>query len=176
MRIPSLIALLGLVVALTSGCQTGTVSAVVPIAGGGKINVPMTKNGPPPGEAEGYRSEIAALIPGAGEREAVYDVGIVALNEPALKRIVVEDISDETPFLLVDDQNPQFENRHWRTKSRVFSADHPHLKWVFHVTVSMRVTRFTLTALDGHEFSFNHVTVYPPFIKGAMRAKWGEKY
>ena len=32
------------------------------------------------------------------------------------------------------------------------------------------------TRNDGTEVSFNHVSIYPPFVKAMVRSKWGEKY
>ena len=161
---------------LLSGCRTGTVSAVVPLAGGGQINVPMDRNGPPRGEGEGYRVEIATLQPGAEARETFYEFGLSSANEPALRRIQVIDMSDEQPVTLVDDQHPEFKDRKWKTKTEVMTADDPRLKWVYQITLSMRAYRFVLTANDGHEISFYHISTFPQFLKQAIRAKWGEKY
>lgn len=176
MRSHSILAPLALALLACAGCQTGTVKAVIPIAGGGQITVPIGPQGLPVGEAEGYRTERAVLLPGAQERQAYYEFGLVAEKAPAPSRIRIEDISDAAPVLLVDQANPVFTDRVWREKSETINADDPRMNWVFQITMSYRVYRFTLNLQDGREVSFNHVTAYPPPTKGAIRAKWGEKY
>lgn len=174
--------LLSLLVPLTAfwaGCQTGEVVRVVPVSGGGRINVPMTGKGPAPGEAEGYKMARAELLPASASqdpREVRYTFAIVAENDPAIKRIQIEDISDEKAAPLVDDQQPAFKDRRWEAQSEVLTPEDPRLKWIYQITLSFRVYKVTLTANDGHTFSFNHVTIYPPFVKEAIRSKWGEKY
>lgn len=163
-------------VVLLSGCVTGDVKYVVPLADGTQLNVPMTREGPPPGQAEGYRIVRGALQPGEAERTAYYEFDIVAEQEPALRRIQIIDLSDEAPIPLVDDQNPQFTNRRWTGKSETMTADDRRLKFIFQITFSLRVYRVVLTANDGHQITFNHIATYPPFFKQAIRGKWGEKY
>lgn len=176
MRFPCLLALALGAIAFTSGCNTGEVKAVVPISGGGKITVPLTKEGPAPGEAEGYRIEVAALQPGKQANEAFYGFGLVAAHEPALQRIQIEDISDEKAVTLIDEKDPKFVNRRWVASTEPITAEDPRLKWVMQITLSMRVYHVTLTLADGRTAAFNHVTTYPPFIKAAIRAKLGLNY
>jgi hypothetical protein len=175
MRLSCLLALAA-VLALSAGCQTGEVKAVVPISGGGHITVPLTPAGPPAGEADGYRVERATISPSKELHELRYEFGLVATKPPALRRIQVDDISDETAVPLVDDANPQFTNGHWSAKTVMIPADDPRLRWVFQITRSLRVYRFTLTALDGRQVAFNQVTGFPPNLKSAIRELWGEKY
>lgn len=161
---------------LCAGCQTGDVMMKVPISDGGEITVPLTGGGPKPGEADGYKVALSALEPGKENREAFYKFGLVCSHEPALRRIRVEDISDEKPALLIDDRDPKFTNRRWVQQSEVIAANDPRFQWIFQITMSMRVYKFTLTRADGTEVSFNQVTVYPPYVKAMVRNKWGEKY
>lgn len=179
MRIRRLLACLVPAVALWSGCQTGEIVRVVPVSGGGQINVPMTGKGPTPGEGEGYRVAVAGLQPfepNQDPRQVRYTFALTSEKEPALARIQVEDISDEQAAPLIDDAQPAFKNRRWEALTDVLTPEDPRLKWIYQITLSFRVYRFTLTAKDGHKISFNHVSVYPPFVKEAIRGKWGEKY
>ena len=175
MRLPCAI-LIPLSFFVLAGCQTGDIKAVLPIAGGETINVLMGPKGPPPGEADGYQAAIGNVIPGAQDREVNYEFGLVANREPELSRIQVDDVSDDKAVSLIDDRNPKFTMRHWSAKTETIGADDPRMKWVYSITSSFRVYRYTLTHADGHTVSFYHVTMYPPFIKAAIRAKFGEKY
>ena len=161
---------------LCAGCQTGDVLMKVPISGGGEIVVPVTGGGPKPGHAAGYTVDVASLEPGTQTREAYYKFGLVCAQAPALRRIRIEDISDEKPVVLIDDRNPKFKDRHWAENTAMISADDPRFRWVYQITMSMRVYKFTLTLSNGSHVSFNHVTIYPPFVKSIIRAKWGAKY
>jgi hypothetical protein len=161
---------------LLASCVTGDVSQIVPTSNGGHISVPLTRGGPQPGQADGYKVEVAILQPGKEKRESFYTFGLVASREPALRRIQIEDISDEKPSTLVDVTDPKFENRRWRTDTEAISADDPRMKWVYQIPLSMRVYHFTLTRLDGSQVAFDHVTVYPPVMKALVRNHWGEKY
>lgn len=176
MRLPCLPLLALSLIALLSGCATGDVKYVVPLAGGGQLSIPLNREGPPPGEGEGYRVIVGTLMPGKEEREAFYAFGLTTTKEPALRRIQVIDMSDEAPIPLVDDQQPQFTKGQWHGKSETLVANDPRLKFVYQITPSLRAYRFILTANDGHEISFYHIATFPPFLKAAMRSKWGEKY
>ena len=59
--------------------------------------------------------------------------------------------------------------------SRMTAKD-PLLAWVYTVTNSMRVYRFTITDSTGKKTVLYQIGGYPSFIKAAMRSSWGEKY
>lgn len=165
-----------LLLVLCAGCQTGDVLMKVPISGGGEIEVPVTGGGPKPGHADGYTVDVASLEPGTEKREAYYKFGLVCAQQPALRRIRIVDISDEKPAVLIDDRNPKFKDRHWVANTPMIAAEDPRFQWVYQITMSLRVYKITLTLSNGSDVTFNHVTIYPPFVKGLIRAKWGEKY
>lgn len=168
------LALFAATFSLSVGCASGTVSEIVPIAGGKQVTVPITGKGPPPGEGDGYRVELASLLPGSDARHVYYAFGLAADHAPALRRVQIVDVSDETPVPLVDDRAPTFAGRHWRAASAPIEADDRRLQWVRQITPSLRVYEFTLTANDGHQTSFYHIGAYPVFIKAAMLHMWGE--
>jgi len=47
---------------------------------------------------------------------------------------------------------------------------------VLYTRHSVRIYRFTLTAADGKKIVLYQATMVPAFIKGAIRAMYGEKY
>jgi hypothetical protein len=168
--------LLASLVVICAGCQSGSISAVVPVAGGGHINVPMRAGGPPPAEGDGFRVDRATIAPAKDTRELRYDFALVAANQPDLRRIQIDDISDETAVTWIDDANPQFKERRWAASTEMIPAEDPRLKWMFQITPSLRVFRFTLTHADGRKTTLDQVSTFPPFVKQAIRAAWGEKY
>ena len=167
--------LLPVAVALT-GCHTGTVAEIVPTSGGGHITVPLTRNGLKPGSGGGYTVDASALEPAKEAHEAYYIFGLKTTQTPALSRIQIEDISDETAAPLVDDHAPKFTAGQWHMNTQAIAANDPRMKWIFQITPSLRVYQFTLTQKDGKQITFHHVTLYPPFVKAVIRHRWGEKY
>ena len=105
-----------------------------------------------------------------------YRFKLTADQEPALRHIVVEDISDEKAVTLVDDPSPKFENHEWVAETPAINADDARMKWMWQITGSLRVYHFTLTRNDGHIIAFNHVTMFPAQLKALARNRWGERY
>lgn len=176
MRLPVVLAVLVPLLGLWSGCQTGDVIQKIPVAGGGFITIPLTRGGPKPGEGGGYKVSAAALHPGKSEREAFYTFGLMTDKQPDLRRVVVNDISDEKPWVLVDETDPKFENGQWKKDTEMLTPEDPRLQWIYQIPMALRVYQFKLTRTNGEEITFNHVVGYPPPIKAMMRMRWGEKY
>ena len=131
-----------------------------------------------PGETDGYRVDRATIAPSREKRELRYEFGLLATrpNPPPIARIQVDDISDENVAPLIDDPQPKFVHGQWAAVTDMIPAEDPRLQWVFQITRSLRVYRFTLTMADGRHVVFNQVTGFPPFLKTAVRKIWGEKY
>ncbi|HVU36402.1 MAG TPA: hypothetical protein VHE61_23390 [Opitutaceae bacterium] len=176
MRICPALLLTALALLTFSGCQSGGVKAVLPISGGGKIDVELGADGPKPGEADGYTAIRPAVFPGKENRELNYEFGIHSSGASDLKRIQIVDVSDDQPIPLIDDTHPKFINSIWLGKSEMISADDPRLKWVLQLPMSLRVYRYTLTHADGKQASFYNVGAYPPWLKTLIRTKWGDNY
>ncbi len=176
MRLPVLIAVLVPLLGLWSGCRTGDVIQKIPVSGGGFVTIPLTGGGPQPGEGGGYKVAAAGLQPGKADREAFYTFSLMTNKQPDLRRVVVTDISDEKPVVLLDDADPKFEGGLWKKDTDVLTPEDPRLQWVFQIPMALRVYQFKLTRQNGEEISFHHVAGYPPPIKAMMRARWGEKY
>lgn len=162
---------------LFAGCGTGTTMRPVPIAGGKIVGIPFGPRGPLAGQANGYEVLYAASVPVPNTKEIVYKFAFSAPPSTSLKRVVVDDISDEQSSSMINDEKPWLDDKNsWRTESKPFDAKNPLLAWVYTVTPSMRVYRFTITDSTGKQTVLYQLTGYPEFLKGAMRTSWGEKY
>ena len=162
--------------AVLTGCQTGEVKAILPLADGNQITMPIMQKAPPRGEGGGYQALEALLLPPNADHALSYGFTLRAQNEPDLKRIQIDDVTDESIEPLLDDSTPKFDKQLWHGKTDPIAADDARLKWVYQITGSMRVYRFTLTRTNGEKISFYHVSPYAPFIKAAIRSALGEKY
>lgn len=170
---PALLLLCGL--GWLAGCQTGEVKAVLPLADGNQITMPIATP-PPRGEGGGYHVDQAMVMPPTANHELCYGFGVVADKTPALRRIQIDDVTDEAIVPLIDDQSPKFNGNKWEAKTDLMGPEDPRLKWIFQITGSMRVYRFTLTPSDGPSVSFYHVVPYAPVVKAVIRNALGEKY
>jgi hypothetical protein len=158
-----------------AGCATDA-RRPVPIADGKYIGIPFGPNGPENGKSEGYEVHVAGLAPGADEKtEVIYIFGISVPNGSKLKRVRVDDISEEQNGTLIDDTNPWVDGDRWVGRTAPKKSDDPLFKWVFTVTNSLRVYRFIVTDSTGHQVVMYHVVGYPDFRKNMLRTKWSGK-
>jgi hypothetical protein len=170
MRLPVtlLIALLPLAF---GGCASSEQLHPVPIAGGKMLGI-----GPNSNKANGYQILQAVILPGTVDRQLYYEFTLGVPPDTNLKRVQVDDISDEQGSQLIDDPNPWQENRLWHAKTSPLAATDPLLKWVLTVTPSMRVYRFTVTDAAGRKTVLYQVAPFPDWMKSSIRQKLGEKY
>ena len=175
----SFLGLLFLSALIFSGCSAPTeVRRPVQIAGGRIIGIPFGPNGPQPGKADGYEVRYAVLVPEAtNPKSVIYKFSFTAPPGTKLDRVVIDDISDEQSSPMMDESKPWLdENNEWKGETKPYDYKNPLLVWVYTVTPSLRVYRFTITNTAGKTSTLYQVTGYPEFVKGAMRYSWGEKY
>jgi hypothetical protein len=160
-----------------AGCGTpeSTVHPV-PIAGGKVVGIPFGPHGPLPGRANGYEVQLAATFPGEPATKIIYKFAFTAPPQAKLKRVVVDDLSDEQNGTLIDDVQPWVDDNRWHAETKPYDAKDAALLWIYTVSPSMRVYRFTITDAAGKESVLYQITPYPTYIKAAIRSTWGEKY
>lgn len=169
-------ALLLAVAVAMAGCSTGgKTSMLVPVAGGGKVAVPLGKKGVEFTEANGVRIESASSTLDA-EKKLVYNFAFRDAKARALRQVIVEDISDDSPTLLVEDNAPVLEEGRWSGSSRGFTWGDPELRWLATISHTMRVYRFTITFADGEKLVLDQGSLYPNVLKSVIRHTWGETY
>ena len=149
----------------------------VRIAGGHLIGIPVGPHGPLPGRGDGFEVLQAGSSPDKERKELVYQFALKIPAGVTVSRIVVDDISEEQPSdALVDDGKPWISDGTWRISTSPIRSDDPRLIWIFTVTASVRVYRFTITTSTGKQTVINQVEGYPDFFKMLIRHGWGEKY
>jgi len=148
----------------------------MPISGGRVVDIPFGPGGPRPGRANGFEVAMATITPSTAENEIIYQFGLTAPPAAALQSVQVEDITDDKPYLFVDDQHPWLTENRWHAVSKPLAAGDPRLAWIYQVTPAVRIYRFTLIEASGRRSVLYQVTAYPEFIKVTVRRKWGEKY
>ena len=163
---------------MMAGCASPEVIRRIPISGGQVASFSFGPKGAEPGRANGYEIKEALLMPGTDAKDVVHRFAVSTPPGTNLKRVQIEDVSEEDgpAFSLVDDSSPTITNGSYQASSAALHAGAPQLQWIYTITTTMRVYRFTLFDAAGRKTEILHVTGYPDFIKSAIRMKWGEKY
>lgn len=157
------------------GCAMPDEMRPIGIAGGRVVDIPIGPNGPRNGRKNGYEVLHVWFSPGPQEREIIYQFAVSVPAATTPERIKVEDISDEQAYPLIDDQHPWLTDRRWTIDTLPIKADDPRLAFVYHVTPSLRVYRFTIFDSANKQSVLYQVVSYPNPFKFAIRHKWGEK-
>ena len=161
-----------------SACSTPTDHMrPVPIAGGKVVPIPFGQGGPLNGKSNGYEVHYAITVPVPETKAVIYKFSFVAPPGAKLERVVIDDISDEQSSSLYEENKPWLdEHNEWKGETKAYDYKDPLMAWVYTVTPSLRVYRFTITDAAGKKTYMYQVTGYPDYIKAAMRFSWGEKY
>jgi hypothetical protein len=96
----------------------------------------------------------------------------IKLKQPAqLRSIRVEDVTEGSPVLLVNDQAPQVEGGMWTGYTGAIEPSASALPWLFDNTPARRTFRFTVTDLNGQESVLEQTVTYPVKTKKDL-IKW----
>jgi hypothetical protein len=97
-------------------------------------------------------------------------------NQPGqLRSVRVENISDQTPEVLVEDTAPELSNGIWTGYSGAIEPNLTEVPWLFDSSQSTRLFRFTIIDLDGNQRSFVEGARYPVSRKRQLITKYGLK-
>ena len=160
-----------------AGCATPEVIRLITVSGGKTMQFSFGPNGAAPGRANGYEVRLATLVPSADGQEIGYTFEFTAPAGATLARVQIDDVSEETAaFPMVDDTTPKLVENRWAGSSPTLRAGHAELQWIYTITTTLRVYRFTITDAVGRKTEMHHVMAYPDFIKSTLRQKWGANY
>jgi hypothetical protein len=172
---PSRCRLIVLLLLALGGCVVPDEMRTVPISEGRVVDIPMGPQGPRNGRGNGYEVLHVWFSPGVPDREIIYQFAVSVPPAVTLQSVKVEDISDEHAYLLIDDQHPWVTDGHWMIDTLPIKAEDPRLGWVYHITPSLRVYRFTIIDSANRRTVLYQVATFSNGFKYAIRHKWGEK-
>lgn len=168
--------LLGLLVA-GAGCASKEFSYATTVAGGERLRFTFVAGQPSPVKAEGFEILDAGIRPEAAEKKVICRFQFRDENaNRTLQSVRVEDVTEEEALVLIDDLAPKLDKQRWVAVTKPFDATSPEIKWVFYIADSVRVYRFTITTADGRKVVMHQAAMVPAWVKGAIRAMFGEKY
>lgn len=161
---------------LLTGCATGDVAMLAEISGGQKLRVPFGKGGPEMTSEDGVLINQATFTLNA-EKKIFYVFSCTDSRSRALRRVLVEDVSDAAPLTLVDDAKPQLAaGGKWLGETSPFEWNDPKIAWLATISNSLRVYRFTLTFADGRTLVLHQGSFFPSPMKAAVRQTMGQNY
>ncbi len=159
-----------------AGCATGDIAMLATIVGGEKIRVPFGRGGPELTNEDGVQINLASYTLNA-EKKILYVFECTDRRSRALRRVLVEDVSDTAALTLVDDAAPQLAaTGRWHGETPPLESGDPRLGWLVTISNSLRVFRFTLTWADGKTLVLHQGAFYPAGLKAATRQALGQNY
>jgi hypothetical protein len=105
------------------------------------------------------------------QKYARWTFGIKLKQPVQLRSIRVEDVTEGSPVLLVNDQAPQVEGGAWTGYTGAIEPSASALPWLFDNTPARRTFRFTVTDLNGQESVLEQTVTYPVKTKKDL-IKW----
>jgi hypothetical protein len=105
------------------------------------------------------------------QKYARWTFGIQLKQPVQLRSIRVEDVTEGSPVLLINDQAPQVEGGAWTGYTGAIEPSASALPWLFDNTPARRTFRFTVTDLNGQESVLEQTVTYPVKTKKDL-IKW----
>jgi hypothetical protein len=94
------------------------------------------------------------------QKYARWSFGLKLKQPTHIRSVRVEDVTEGTPVLLINDQAPQPAGSLWSGSSGAIESNAAAIPWLFENTPSRRTFRFTVTDLNGQISVLDQVVTY----------------
>ncbi|HVU25114.1 MAG TPA: hypothetical protein VHE13_13385 [Opitutus sp.] len=168
------LALAGVLALVLAGCAT-EIKYTTTTSDGRRLTFRMINGVPEHPSEAGLRTDTPKLDPNPKDKTLIYLLRFFVAKGESLGSVKVEDVSDETPFVLVEDAHPEIKNGEWRGVSRAYKLEDPEMRWVGYLDQSFRVYRFTVTLGDGRTVVLHEGVMIPGFGKAMLRRVLGDE-
>ena len=88
----------------------------------------------------------------------------------ALSSIRIEDVTDPSPLLLVNDVAPQLDGGQWNETAGLMPLSAASVHWLFEPNDTVRIFRITITGLDGRTDQLEQRVGFSQDAKKSLRA------
>ena len=153
------------ITALLTGCGSSSGSSA---AGGGQGRPAYT-----PVQNERFAVstvELSAILLD-NQKYARWTFGVKLRQTVQLRSIRIEDVTEGSPVLLINDQAPQVEASAWTGYTGAIEPSASALPWLFDNTPAKRTFRFTVTDLNGQDSVLEQTVTYSVKTKKDL-IKW----
>jgi hypothetical protein len=127
--------------------------------------------GPPrPRENKFMKMEAAGIVTGPGPSgpQLVYSFTFSLKRPLHMTRVRVEDVTNKSAVLLVDDHTPKVAGNLWNAGTRAAPLTPENFPWMFEDSKSLRVFRVTVSAADQPDIILEQPAIYPASAKKVM--------
>ena len=148
------------------------------IAGGQTVKCPITDSGPLPAEGGPYRVEEAGLAMGRDESGEhtflIRTFGITVGRGGTPSHITVEDVTDDTAVLMVDDKDPKIVKGYWKGHASPLTLSEDSTPWIFDDKPTIKIYRITISAKNTPDVILYQPSWYAAQVKRSI-AQWAKK-
>lgn len=138
------------------------------ISGGEVVSLPVAKGGALPSENEDIKIEVAGFLMDGAKKELTYTFGFSLKSEASITSVRIEDVSDTTSELMVNDVKPK-SGKYWKGYSVPKTIADKNLRWILVDADSVRIYRFTITTSTGTKHVMYQASLYPGASKQLLR-------
>ena len=155
-----------------TGCASSSSRLSVPIGGGQPVI--LERQGTGLKQAENDRIAVTEARLQAvnldGTHYLRWSFAIRPKQATVLGSFRIEEVSDPTPLLLVNDVAPQLDaGGQWSENAGLMDLSSASVRWLFEPKETVRVFRFTISEPDGRSYVLYQAAQYSPASKEALR-------
>lgn len=159
-----------------AGCATSEYKYTTTISTGERLSFRLMNGRVEDAVADGIEARTPVVLPNPEQKKVKFVFGVAAKPGDSLRRVVVEDVTDETPVLLVEDEKPELKDQIWSGGTDWLDLDDTAAHWISYLGESFRVYRITVTKSNGQSVVLHEGSVTPAFAKGFLRRMMGKDY
>jgi hypothetical protein len=163
--------------ALLAGCVApgmGGWSVQRQISGGTTVVIQFDKGNPAQADDAEIHVTKANLEIDPKTKKCDYRFGFVEKTGKRPTRVLIEDVSDDTPLTWAEDNHPQLDRGGlWQTTTAKFDPNDGRLAWLEQIDDTLRIFRFTVDLPGGDRHVLYQGMNFPAVIKRIVRIQMG---
>ncbi len=165
----------GLLLGLLFGCTHPIRTVSVAVAGGQTVTFQKVGTSFVGGENDRFAITESGLNPyrQSGRNFLRWQFTFRTKQPTILRRVQVEDVSENASVLLVDDRHPSVDGIEWSRHSELTPATPTDTPWLFDYHPTLRVFRFTITEGNGRRSVLYQAALFNRKAKDAVRIQMG---
>jgi hypothetical protein len=160
---------------LLGGCAHQTLTESIPISGGQSLTFTRVGTGFVKAENERFVVDEAGLTTyrTEGKNFVRWQFAIMPKQETALRMVRIEDVTDDSPILVLEDRAPGIDERRWSRQSDLVRANPRLIPWLFEFERTTRVFRITVRETNGKTSILYQAVLFTPKAKKDFRVLMG---